>query len=148
MVVRWSAIAARLPGRTDNEIKNYWNTHIRKRLLRMGIDPVTHAPRLDLDLSAKLLTPAAAYCYPYPTQAADLDPLCANYEPDPDLLGLASTLLLSGPAAPVIGDQQLLPWTLQPATMAQQVVAPPPQAQQFVAQHACQMPACRWSTRT
>ncbi|KAG8386941.1 hypothetical protein BUALT_Bualt03G0201100 [Buddleja alternifolia] len=36
---KWSAIAARLPGRTDNEIKNYWNTHIRKRLLRMGIDP-------------------------------------------------------------------------------------------------------------
>ncbi|MCE5166747.1 hypothetical protein HAX54_025702, partial [Datura stramonium] len=49
----WSAIAARLPGRTDNEIKNYWNTHIRKRLLRMGIDPVTHSPRLDfLDLSS------------------------------------------------------------------------------------------------
>ena len=68
-----------------------------------------------------------------------MEPL-AYYEPDPDLLGLASTLLLSGPAAPVIGDQQLLPWTLQPATMAQQVVAPPPQAQQFVAQHACQMP--------
>ncbi|CAN4117492.1 unnamed protein product [Withania somnifera] len=50
---KWSAIAARLPGRTDNEIKNYWNTHIRKRLLRMGIDPVTHSPRLDfLDLSS------------------------------------------------------------------------------------------------
>uniref|UniRef100_M8BI57 Transcription factor MYB39 n=1 Tax=Aegilops tauschii TaxID=37682 RepID=M8BI57_AEGTA len=87
---KWSAIAARLPGRTDNEIKNYWNTHIRKRLLRMGIDPVTHAPRLDLlDLSS-LLKPAAYY----PTQA-DLDTLrafepLANY---PDLLRLASTLL-------------------------------------------------------
>ncbi|KAH6792856.1 MYB-like 102 [Perilla frutescens var. hirtella] len=52
---KWSAIAGRLPGRTDNEIKNYWNTHIRKRLLRMGIDPVTHSPRLDLlDLSTLL----------------------------------------------------------------------------------------------
>lgn len=52
---RWSAIAARLPGRTDNEIKNYWNTHIRKRLLKMGIDPVTHSPRLDLlDISSIL----------------------------------------------------------------------------------------------
>ncbi|KAG2682045.1 hypothetical protein I3760_11G172500 [Carya illinoinensis] len=44
-----------LPGRTDNEIKNYWNTHIRKKLARMGIDPVTHTPRLDLlDLSSIL----------------------------------------------------------------------------------------------
>ncbi|XP_020085133.1 myb-related protein 330-like [Ananas comosus] len=47
---KWSAIASRLSGRTDNEIKNYWNTHLRKKLLRMGIDPVTHQRRTDLDL--------------------------------------------------------------------------------------------------
>lgn len=29
---RWSLIAGRLPGRTDNEIKNYWNTNISKRV--------------------------------------------------------------------------------------------------------------------
>ena len=39
---RWSLIAGRLPGRTDNEIKNYWNTHIRRKLLIRGIDPSTH----------------------------------------------------------------------------------------------------------
>ncbi|KAL4569679.1 hypothetical protein LXL04_025321 [Taraxacum kok-saghyz] len=39
---RWSLIAGRLPGRTDNEIKNYWNTHIRRKLLNRGIDPATH----------------------------------------------------------------------------------------------------------
>ncbi|XP_071685752.1 transcription factor MYB17-like [Rutidosis leptorrhynchoides] len=41
---RWAAIAAQMPGRTDNEIKNLWNTHLRKRLLSIGIDPQTHEP--------------------------------------------------------------------------------------------------------
>ncbi|KAL4197916.1 hypothetical protein AMTRI_Chr04g190650 [Amborella trichopoda] len=44
---RWSAIATHLPRRTDNEIKNYWNTHLKKRLAKMGIDPVTHKPKTD-----------------------------------------------------------------------------------------------------
>ncbi|KAK4353662.1 hypothetical protein RND71_025856 [Anisodus tanguticus] len=29
---RWSAIASRLLGRTDNEIKNFWHTHLKKKL--------------------------------------------------------------------------------------------------------------------
>lgn len=41
---KWSLIAARLPGRTDNEIKNYWNTHIKRKLYSRGIDPQTHRP--------------------------------------------------------------------------------------------------------
>ncbi|KAI0500653.1 hypothetical protein KFK09_018869 [Dendrobium nobile] len=51
---KWSLISTKLPGRTDNEIKNHWNTHLKKKLLLMGIDPVTHRRRADLELLANL----------------------------------------------------------------------------------------------
>ncbi|XP_047946929.1 transcription factor MYB7-like [Salvia hispanica] len=39
---KWALIAAQLPGKTDNDIKNYWNTHVRRMLIGRGIDPQTH----------------------------------------------------------------------------------------------------------
>lgn len=43
----WSLIAACLPGRTDNGVKNFWNASIKHKLRRRGIDPVTHEPVVD-----------------------------------------------------------------------------------------------------
>ncbi|KAH0705133.1 hypothetical protein KY289_010209 [Solanum tuberosum] len=36
---RWSLIAGRLSGRTDNEIKNHWHTNLSKKLKALGIEP-------------------------------------------------------------------------------------------------------------
>uniref|UniRef100_A0A2P2M5B3 Uncharacterized protein n=1 Tax=Rhizophora mucronata TaxID=61149 RepID=A0A2P2M5B3_RHIMU len=35
---KWSKIASHFPGRTDNEIKHVWNTHLKKRLAFKAVD--------------------------------------------------------------------------------------------------------------
>ncbi|KAL6204187.1 hypothetical protein ACLB2K_021455 [Fragaria x ananassa] len=59
---RWSLIAAQLPGRTDNDVKNHWNTKLKKKLSGMGIDPVTHKPfsHLMAEIATTLAPPNVA----------------------------------------------------------------------------------------
>ncbi|KAK9067227.1 hypothetical protein SSX86_014553 [Deinandra increscens subsp. villosa] len=39
---KWAAIASYLPERTDNDIKNYWNTHLRKKLTKLQMGSEEH----------------------------------------------------------------------------------------------------------
>ncbi|XP_022965109.1 transcription factor MYB80-like [Cucurbita maxima] len=60
---RWSLIAAQLPGRTDNDVKNHWNTKLKKKLSGMGIDPVTHKPfsHLMAEIATTLAPPQVSH---------------------------------------------------------------------------------------
>ncbi|KAF5763599.1 putative transcription factor MYB family [Helianthus annuus] len=45
---RWTLIAGRIPGRTANDVKNYWNTNLRSRISRKKhkVEPSQHATHL------------------------------------------------------------------------------------------------------
>ncbi|KAJ0790782.1 putative transcription factor MYB-HB-like family [Helianthus annuus] len=46
---KWTKIAAKLPGRSDNEIKNRWNVHLKKRVQRDQVSGSEHTGTLEPD---------------------------------------------------------------------------------------------------
>ncbi|KEH16274.1 putative transcription factor MYB-HB-like family [Medicago truncatula] len=63
---RWSTIAAELPGRTDNEVKNYWHTSLKKRVEHNQITNIEETKSKDIestqdrDISFLQVTPPAS----------------------------------------------------------------------------------------
>ncbi|KAI3471125.1 hypothetical protein Pfo_027788 [Paulownia fortunei] len=52
---KWSQIAHHLPGRTDNEIKNYWHSYLKKRVAKMAETDAQCTKIQGLELSASSL---------------------------------------------------------------------------------------------
>lgn len=77
---RWSVIASHLPGRTDNDVKNYWNTKLKKKLLaELSCSPTTRTAisttttttdiarkTVTLQASINSLTTVPTYSTPFP----------------------------------------------------------------------------------
>ena len=82
MCYRWSLIAGRIPGRTDNEIKNHWNTHLCKRSVTID--------GLNEKLNARLLSGSNDDSPPPPPPStssksnSSFPPLRADHELGPD----------------------------------------------------------------
>lgn len=103
---KWSKIASHFPGRTDNEIKNVWNTHLKKRLKAkessnnslMSSDISTKDSSLNealdgtgTDCSQQVImhqtSPSSSSSISYSSQASFSDRQMSDYNPELDHVG-------------------------------------------------------------
>ncbi|CAN6207559.1 unnamed protein product [Urochloa humidicola] len=120
---RWSLIANQLPGRTDNDVKNYWNTKLSKKLRQRGIDPITHRPIADLmhSIGALAIRPPAtspngsssASYLPAPLPLVhDVKYHAAGILPPPQQQAVIARVDADAPASPAADHgQQELKWS-------------------------------------
>ncbi|XP_050220811.1 transcription factor MYB60 [Mercurialis annua] len=83
---KWAAIASYLPQRTDNDIKNYWNTHLKKKLKKFqsALDPAqdsnTERSRSSLDLYPNPTTTSTTTTTTTTTVSATAAPYASSTE--------------------------------------------------------------------
>ncbi|XAR69141.1 hypothetical protein NMG60_11000621 [Bertholletia excelsa] len=86
---RWSAIAAQLPGRTDNDIKNYWNTKLKKKLMSIGMVPKPYHNQNRPVQSAN--TPLTSLLHISSSSYSSLSPIQTKTNPENQMYTLLSS---------------------------------------------------------
>ncbi|XP_020585945.1 myb-related protein 308-like isoform X2 [Phalaenopsis equestris] len=132
---RWSMIANQLPGRTDNDVKNHWNTKLSKNLALNGIDPVTHRPISEIKHSITTLHIAGSTAAQPHSSAATTVGVRHHDSPLISLNRDLKKILLSPPIPPPLKlTASLVHWNIADQTTASAAcdIPPPPHELEWV----------------
>ncbi|XP_030550710.1 transcription factor WER-like [Rhodamnia argentea] len=107
---KWSVIASKLVGRTDNEVKNYWNTRLKKRFKGKPIPKPRNSESArvcsSVDADRESSSQEEEECRPTPTstpvQSPNLGDITVNLPSSPDNFGASS----SNQAIGIHGDEK------------------------------------------